>query len=154
MSCMSLIIQNAQLMVLWFSNLAQINVGAITVIWSVTPLFIAIIDYLLFQVKLKYNYIIGIILMLASAIVLSLYSMIFKPVSNGGFKVLDSWIPVVCSAAVPVFFTMRYFLFRKATDKKYGSNYNTSDLLASTFFVLNIPLTIIAVVYWSRNHFD
>jgi len=30
---------------LWFSGLANINTGVITVIWSVTPIYVAFADY-------------------------------------------------------------------------------------------------------------
>ena len=48
MICLSTILQNGQVIVLWYSNLANMNVGSITVIWSITPLFIALTDYVLY----------------------------------------------------------------------------------------------------------
>lgn len=155
MICVSIILQNGQVIVIWYSNLANINVGAITVIWSITPLFIAITDYFLFNIKLKYNYVIGIVLMIGSAVILSLYSLIFKPVSDiPGKKLMNSWVPVVCSLCIPLFFTMRYFIFRQMTDKKYGLMFNTSDLLSTSFFFINFLTLIITVIYWIQVQFD
>jgi len=155
MISVSTILQNIQIIVMWYSNLANINVGAITVIWSITPLFIAITDYILFQIKLKYNYAIGIVLMMGSAVILSLYSLIFKPVSTvPGKQVINSWIPVVCSLCVPLLMTVRYFLFRQMSDKKYGMMFNTADLLSSTFFSINLIITIVGIIYWTRVEFD
>ena len=44
--------QNMIFLTLWFSNLAQVNVGVICIIWSLTPLLVAIADYLIFKQKL------------------------------------------------------------------------------------------------------
>lgn len=41
--------QNMIFLTLWFANLAQVNVGVICIIWSITPLMVAITDYLMFK---------------------------------------------------------------------------------------------------------
>ena len=61
---------------MWFSALAQINVGLITVIWSLNPLYMAACDYFLFNEKLKYFHIIGTVLIVACTILLSLKPLI------------------------------------------------------------------------------
>ena len=46
------LIQSMAFLTMWFANLAQINVGLITVIWSINPLYMAAADYFLFKTKL------------------------------------------------------------------------------------------------------
>lgn len=57
---------------MYFAALAQINVGLITTIWSINPLFIAIMDYLLFRQKLRYYHLIGTVSIVICTVVLSL----------------------------------------------------------------------------------
>lgn len=61
---------------MWTAHLANINVGVISVIWSMTPLLQAIVDYFLFKEKLKYNLWIGMILMVFTSALLSMQSTI------------------------------------------------------------------------------
>jgi hypothetical protein len=34
---------------MWFADLAKINVGVITTIWAINPLFMAILDSIIFK---------------------------------------------------------------------------------------------------------
>ena len=43
-----LLVQNLAFITMWFCALAGINVGVITVIWAISPLFLAVSDYFLF----------------------------------------------------------------------------------------------------------
>ena len=67
---------------IWFANLANMNVGVITVIWSTTPLMVAISEYIFYKQGLKVHYIIGMVLMVVCAGILSVNSIIFKQVPS------------------------------------------------------------------------
>lgn len=56
---------------MWTALLADMNVGIITVLWSITPLMVACGEYFLYRHALKCNYLIGMALMVLSAVVLS-----------------------------------------------------------------------------------
>ena len=60
---------------MWTALLADMNVGIITVLWSVTPLMVACAEYFIYQHSLSCNYLIGMFLMVFSAVVLSLNSL-------------------------------------------------------------------------------
>ena len=61
---------------MYFSALAHINVGIIATMWSITPLFMAIIDCCIFKEKLEYCHFIGMVSIIACTIVLSLGGVI------------------------------------------------------------------------------
>ena len=61
---------------LYFSALASINTGLITTIWGVSPVFIGLLDYLIFRVKLKYYHYIGMFSIVACTILLSISGVI------------------------------------------------------------------------------
>lgn len=70
------LIQNMAFMTMWFADLAQVNVGLITVIWSINPLYMAAVDYFLFNTKLKCFHLVGTILIVGCTILLSLKPII------------------------------------------------------------------------------
>ena len=136
--------------------MANINAGVITVIWSVTPLFVALADYFMFQQSLTYNYIIGMVLMMASAVLLSLNSLIFAP--NGGqlhkVQIIPSWIAVVIAFMNCFVFTARIILYKRLTAKEYGINFVCFSLFSSSFLVFNTLIFIAGLFYWRTHHFD
>ena len=64
---------------MWFAERAKINVGVITCIWSLNPLFMAIFDWILFDVKLKYFHIIGTIALVIAVLSIS-FNEHFSPI--------------------------------------------------------------------------
>ena len=56
---------------MYFSHMADVNVGIITTLWSVQPLIAAFFDYFINGEKLTCYHIIGIILMTGSALMIS-----------------------------------------------------------------------------------
>ena len=57
---------------MWFASLADINVGVVTVIWSVNPLFMAIMDFCVYKVGLECYHLAGTLAIVACTIILSL----------------------------------------------------------------------------------
>ena len=71
-SCLYFAIQNMAFLTMWFAALAKVNVGVITVIWAINPLYMAAADYFLFKTNLKCFHLVGTILIVACTILLSL----------------------------------------------------------------------------------
>jgi multidrug transporter EmrE-like cation transporter len=63
------IVNNVCFVTMYFTNEAGINVGVITTIWCVFPLYTALADYWMFKTKLEYYHWIG----LTSIIICSLF---------------------------------------------------------------------------------
>ena len=66
------LIQNCAILTMWFANRAGVNVGVITCIWSINPLFMAFLDFIIFGQNLRYYHMIGTILLILSAVSISL----------------------------------------------------------------------------------
>ena len=66
------VIQNCAIMTMWFASRAGVNVGVITCIWSINPLFMSLLDFLIFGRELRYYHIIGTIALVLSALSISL----------------------------------------------------------------------------------
>ena len=58
---------------MYFATEAGINVGLITVIWSVNPLLMAIADRIIYKTHLKYYHYIGLIAIMICTIIIALF---------------------------------------------------------------------------------
>ena len=99
------LIQNLAFLTMFFSALAQVNVGLITTIWSVNPLFMAIMDFIIFKQKLYYYHLVGTISIVICTIVLSLTSVVYPPDAAG-----PQVVPVPGQAATQGFNATEYFV--------------------------------------------
>lgn len=70
--------QNMTYLTLWTSLLADMNIGIVSVLWSITPLIVAVFEYVIYRFKLSRNYLIGMFMMVVSAVVLSLNTLILE----------------------------------------------------------------------------
>jgi len=61
---------------MWFASLAQVNIGIITVIWSINPLYMALTDYLIFNKTMYYYHHLGTLLIVSCTVLLALSPMI------------------------------------------------------------------------------
>lgn len=59
-----------------YSQKAGVNEGIITSVWAITPLFGALLDYLMFGVKLSSKHLIGVFSLVACAALISLSSLV------------------------------------------------------------------------------
>lgn len=75
---MYFLFQNSAYLTMWFSERAKINVGVMTCIWNISPLFMAFMDFFIFNEKLKYYHIVGM-----AALILSCFSI---SVSSGQYN--------------------------------------------------------------------
>lgn len=67
---------------------------------------------------------------------------------------LASWVPVLLGVMTPVCFAMRGIIIRKLSDEKYGICFNISDASMTVYFLVNVVILILAIVYWVRVRFD
>lgn len=66
------LIQNLAVVTLYFAERAQINSGTISTIWNACPLFTAIMDLIMFNQKMKYYHIIGMVALVLCSVLLSM----------------------------------------------------------------------------------
>ena len=57
---------------MYYSHMADVNVGIITTIWSVQPMAAAVLDYFIYGEKLMMHHLFGILFIIASALSISL----------------------------------------------------------------------------------
>ena len=73
------LIQNMAFLTMWFASLADVNVGVITVIWSVNPLFMAIMDRIVYKEGMECYHLAGTLAIVACTVVLSLAGVLMPP---------------------------------------------------------------------------
>lgn len=151
---------------MWFAGLAKINVGLITVIWNINPLYMAAVDYLLFNNKMKYFHVVGTSMIIICSVLLSLKSYFVTEMPSDGVpkpavveeseapkivedgQVLPTWIPVLFGILTPVCFCSISTLLRFLTDESKGYNFNSATVSMSGAFATNLIIIIIAIVFW------
>lgn len=79
-SVLAFLNQNLNNLTVWTARLAEVNPGVVTVIWSATPIFQAIIDKLFFYESLKYNHWIGMIMIIICSVLLGLQNQIYDAI--------------------------------------------------------------------------
>ena len=139
---------------MYFANSAGVNVGVITTIWSLNPLFMAIADYIFNNQKLHYYHIIGLISITLCCIVISLSGVVGVAPATQEVKVYDTpmWIPVLFGIATPMFFTTNGLLTKHLTSERIG--FNASTISFTSYFIVNVIVMIVAIPYWSMYGFS
>lgn len=165
-SVLYFVIQNVTFLTVWFANLAKINVGIITLIWSINPFYMAVADWIIYKSQLRYFHVIGMVLIVACSVLLSLRSFLTpaetkdvtdkKPADYvwGASQllkvgeVLPAWMPVLFSILCPLLFTTNGILLKRMTYPKYGLNFNGTTLSMTSILLVNILILISALVIW------
>lgn len=142
------------LLTIYFAVAADVNVGVITTIWSITPFFLALADYLLFNVRLGSHHYIGITLIVISTILISLIKVIDPDFvkSTEVVKTVPTIIPVCFGLFTPVFFTIFGMTIKHLTQERIG--FITWNLSFNSILVMNTIMLIIVLPYWNAGHFD
>lgn len=89
-----------------FSHLAGVNEGVITSVWAVTPLFGALLDYLVFGVKLTKKHLVGVLTLVFCATLISLSSFT-APVTINENATMAAWVPVATAMLGSVLMSIR-----------------------------------------------
>lgn len=97
---------------MYFSALANVNVGLITTIWSVNPVFMAIMDRFCFGQKLQTYHLIGTLFIVICTVILSVSgaSKTEEFVEVVKRDILPTWVPVLFGVVTPIFFTISGYL--------------------------------------------
>ena len=134
---------------MYLSNQAGINVGIITTIWTVFPLYTALADKVMFNTKMEYYHWVGLTSMLICSLLISAQGIIDQ-MKIGQTKVvvhkLPTWIPVIMGVLTPMTFTIVAILTKYLTSPEVG--FNATHLSFSTYTVSNGIVLIIAIFYW------
>ena len=149
---------------MWFAALANINVGLITVIWSINPLYMAAVDYFLFKTKLKTFHLVGTILIVACTVLLSLKPILvpIEPGAAGAKKevvseapkivkdgeLLPTWMPVLFGILTPITFCSNGVMLRYLTSEQRGIGFDGSTISMTSIFCVNVLILVFAIVYW------
>jgi len=144
---------------MFFATKAGINVGVITVIWSVNPLLMALADRIIYKTKLKYYHYIGLISILICTVIIAVYGSGKSPKAE--IKSIElyeikekcpAWIPVLFGLVTPCMFTTNGMFTKKVVSPEVG--FNASDISFSSYFIVNIFVLCAAIPYWVNVSFE
>lgn len=154
-----LLSQNLGFFTIWFTGLANVNTGVVTILWSTHPLFMAIADHFIYGQAIGYYHFIGMALILSSVLILSL-KMFLYPIEELFDINIDTWeaippfVPVVFAIVTPIVFTMNGILVRKLTSPDSGINFNGKNLSFASQLLVNTFILIVAISYWQSHHYS
>lgn len=74
---------------MYFSHVCGINVGIITTLWSIQPLFSAGLDRCIYGEKIRANHIYGMFLIIGSGVAISMSSKISKHIDPNPTPAVD-----------------------------------------------------------------
>lgn len=139
---------------MYFSALANVNAGLITTIWSVNPVFMALMDRICFGQKLQTYHLIGTLFIVICTVILSVSgaSKAEELVVVVKRDILPTWIPVLFGVVTPIFFTISGYLTKQLCDSNVG--FNPSTLSFSSYFGVNSLILIFALFYWNTVAFS
>jgi len=161
-SMLYFLIQTLAFTTMWTAQKANTNVGIITCIWSINPLFIAVSDYLIYKQKLKFSHAIGTVALVLCVLFISLASNKDDPIVSQGFvfssKFTDSlalhkseplpkWVPIFIGLITPVGFTFNALLFKHLTSPRI--NFEASTIAFSSYLFVNSIVMVFAIAYWA-----
>ena len=152
--CVYLCIQNMAMLTMFTAKLAGVNVGVIITIWSINPLFMALLDYLFFGQKLKYYHVIGTISIVICTIVISLSGVVLgsgEEEAEVAVAVVEpaiaTWIPALFGVCTPIFFSINGVLTKSLTKESIG--FDATNISFTAYLIVNILLLFGAIPYWS-----
>tara|TARA_B110000285_G_C14933187_1_gene518311 strand:+ start:126 stop:554 length:429 start_codon:yes stop_codon:yes gene_type:complete len=141
------------MLTMYFATDAGINVGVVTVIWSVNPLLMALADRIIYKTKLKYYHYVGLLAIMICTIVIALVGAGKSP--SAEIKAIElyetkektpAWIPVLFGIVTPCMFTTNGMFTKKVLSPEVG--FDASDISFSAYFMVNILVMCVAVPYW------
>lgn len=148
------------------------NVGVITVIWALNPLYMAVADFFINGRRLKWYHLVGTFSMVACSVLLSLSTIVgVKPtpavediVTDVKKKAFPGYVPVIFGILTPVFFTSQGILTKYMTgERKPGvvlsemdekRKFTADNLNLSTTLYTNILILCAAIPYWCLVDFN
>ncbi|TNV78674.1 hypothetical protein FGO68_gene17190 [Halteria grandinella] len=125
--------------VLAFSQSLQagVNEGIITSIWAITPLFSALLDYLIFQVSLSVKHLVGVVSLVACAGCISLSSLMGEGAS-GRESSISPAVPVAVAIVGSILMAVRSFQGKQLVVR---GGFDAFNLSFGSLFVQGLALT-------------
>jgi len=147
------LIQNLANLSLFSAQLANVNPGIITTIWSTNPLFSAIADAIFFKQTLKYFHYVGMFALIACGILISLRDIIYTQEAQPGAapalpQILPAWVAVMSGIILTMCFTANQILCKHFKKEK---QFDLNHLSYFTFGLSSMFLLVIAVVVWTNG---
>ena len=146
-----MVMLNLVYVTMFFANRAEINVGVIITIWSLEPILNQIAAYFLFDEKIHYYHVIGLVSILLCSICISLKDMLAPAVKGVKEVQYPSWIPVVFGLITPMSFCSNAMLAKNLTSERIG--FDPSTLSMSSIISVNFIILVIAIAYWVQYGF-
>jgi drug/metabolite transporter (DMT)-like permease len=144
---------------MYFATEAGLNVGVVTVIWSVNPLLMAFADRVIYKTYLKYYHYIGLMSIMICTIIIAIGGSDKAPVANNNVIKLTgikekcpAWIPVLFGIVTPCVFCTNGMFTKKLVSPSVG--FNASDASFSAYFIVNILVLCFAIPFWCQHSFD
>ena len=149
---------------MYYSHMADVNVGIITTLWSVQPLAAAFLDYLIYGERLTIYHLIGIIMVIASALLISFSK--FADANSGAdvniaipnladikIEIYDEkfpkWIAVLFGILTPCFFVASALFIKHLTSPQVG--FDAMTVSFATSCTMSIVVIILGVTwYWKE----
>jgi len=144
---------------MYFATMAGINVGVLTVIWSINPLMISFCDRMIYGTQLKYYHYIGLISIMVCTIIIALFGG--DKSLKAEIKVIESvdkqekcpaWIPVVFGIVTPIMFSINGMFTKKVVSPEVG--FDASDISFTSFAMVKILVLFAAIPYWINVEFS
>jgi drug/metabolite transporter (DMT)-like permease len=141
---------------MFFAAEAGINVGLITVIWSVNPLLMAFADYVINKQHLKSYHYVGLISIAICTVIITLLGGGGAPKAE--IKLTEvkakcaTWVPVLFGVITPCMFCTNGMFTKKILSPEIG--FDASNISFSAFGVVNVLVLCAAIPYWINVSFN
>lgn len=145
------------MMTFYYAELAGINAGVISTVWSANPFFLAVLDYVIYKQKLTKFHIIGMVLLMLCAIFVSLASVIepepvfVENIGTQSVVKISAGLPILFAILSPITFATSSMLI------KYMANVKAmpvSLVSFTSFTIVNTLLMIAGIIYWATTDFN
>jgi drug/metabolite transporter (DMT)-like permease len=129
---------------MYYSHLANVNVGIITTIWAVQPLIAGFLDFCIYGEKLYFHHLVGILMVIASALCISLAPKEDNQVPlemAPGAEVVPKWVAVMFGFMTPCFFVSSGLFIKHLTKPSVGFDpitisFSTSSVVSLIIMIL------------------
>ena len=145
-------VQAFKFLTMYYSHMANVNVGIITTLWSVQPLAAGAFDYILYGERLTIFHLVGIVMVVASAFCIS-YSKVEATEPDPFVEIYDEkfpkWIAVLFGILTPCFFVAGGLWIKHMT--KPGVGFEAMTVSFSSSLVTSTITIIIGVSWYWRS---
>lgn len=141
---------------MYFSHVTGINVGIITTLWSIQPLFSAGLDRMIYGEPIRINHFIGMLMVIASGVAISMSGKIDEKVEATPAQPLvlvDEQVPkyvaVVFGVITPLWMIANSLFIKHLTNESIGFNATTVSF-SSSGFCCTIIIILGCAWYWQE----